>query len=60
MEDAILAAVTADREGALAIVCAPIVSPSIDRLVKIPVITMMPKFALEEAIIRAAEKLAAE
>ncbi len=60
MEDAILAAVTADREGALAIVCAPIVSPSIDRLVKIPVVTMMPKFALEEAIVRAAEKLSIE
>ena len=58
MEDAILAAVNAEREGALAIVCAPIVSPSIDRLVRVPVITMMPKFALEEAIQIAAEKIA--
>ncbi|HPR41215.1 MAG TPA: transcriptional regulator [Candidatus Methanofastidiosa archaeon] len=57
MDDAIISAVNAERGGALAIVCAPIVSPSIDRLVKIPVITMMPKFALEDAIKRAAKKI---
>jgi predicted transcriptional regulator len=57
MDDAIISAVNAERSGALAIVCAPIVSPSVDRLVKIPVITMMPKFALEDAIKRAAKKI---
>jgi len=57
MEDAILAAVNAERGGAHAIVCAPIVSPTIDKLVRIPVVTMMPKFALEDAITRAAQKL---
>ncbi|MBN1786137.1 MAG: helix-turn-helix domain-containing protein [Candidatus Methanofastidiosa archaeon] len=57
MDDAIISAVNAERGGALAIVCAPIVSPTIDKIVKIPVITMMPKFALEDAIIRAAKKI---
>jgi len=57
MDDAIISAVNAERAGALAIVCAPIVSPTIDKMVKIPVVTMMPKFALEDAIKRAAQKI---
>jgi len=57
MEDAILAAVNAERSGARAIVCAPIVTPTIDRVVKIPIVMMMPKFALEDAIKRAAERI---
>ncbi len=57
MEDAIIAAVNAERAGTQAIVCAPIVSPTIDKMVKVPVVTMMPKFALEDAIKRAAHKV---
>ena len=37
MEDAIIAAVMAERDGALAVVCAPIIAPTIEKLLAIPV-----------------------
>ncbi len=43
MEDAIVAAVRAEREGAIAIVCAPIVSSIIEQLVHVPVATIIPR-----------------
>ncbi|SFM41779.1 helix-turn-helix domain-containing protein [Methanolobus profundi] len=50
MEDAIIAAVRAERDGAKALVCAPIVSPTIEKILRIPVATIMPKNSLLEAI----------
>lgn len=50
MEDAIIAAVRAERDGARALVCAPIVSPTIEKILRIPVATIMPKNSLLEAI----------
>jgi predicted transcriptional regulator len=56
MEDAIVAAVRAEREGAVAIVCAPIVSSVIEQLVHIPVATIIPRDSVQRAIELAARK----
>jgi predicted transcriptional regulator len=56
MEDAIIAAVRAEREGAVAIVCAPIVSSVIEQLVYIPVATIIPRESVQRAIELAARK----
>ncbi|TGC10940.1 helix-turn-helix domain-containing protein [Methanolobus halotolerans] len=50
MEEAIIAAVRAERDGAKALVCAPIVSPTVEKILRIPVATIMPKNSLIEAI----------
>ena len=42
VEDAIIAAVRAERDGALAIICAPIVAPTVEKIVSIPVSTVVP------------------
>jgi predicted transcriptional regulator len=55
-EDAIVAAVRAEREGAVAIVCAPIVSSIIEQLVHIPVATIIPRESVQRAIELAARK----
>ncbi|MDD1672189.1 MAG: helix-turn-helix domain-containing protein [Methanomicrobiales archaeon] len=55
-EDAIVAAVRAEREGAIGIVCAPIVSGPIEQLVSVPVATIVPRQSLVLAIERAARK----
>lgn len=57
IEEAIIAAVRAEREGAKALVCAPIVSPTVERILKIPVATIMPKNSLIEAIEHVAKKI---
>lgn len=56
VEDAIVAAVRAEREGAIGIVCAPIVSGPIEQLVSVPVATIVPRESLVLAIERAARK----
>lgn len=56
MEDAIIAAVRAEREGAVAIVCAPIVSSVIEQLVHIPVATIIPRESVQRAVELAARK----
>lgn len=56
MEDAIVAAVRAEREGAIAIVCAPIVSSVIENLVHVPVATIIPRESVQRAIELAARK----
>jgi predicted transcriptional regulator len=55
-EDTLIAAVRAEREGALAIVCAPIASSTIEHLVRIPVTTIIPKNSVQRAIETAARK----
>jgi predicted transcriptional regulator len=57
MEEAIIAAIRAERDGAKAVVCAPIVSPTIEKVLRIPVATIMPKDSLIEAIELAAKKM---
>ncbi len=57
MEEAIIAAIRAERDGARAVVCAPIVSTTIEKVLHIPVATIMPKNSLIEAIELAAKKM---
>jgi len=56
VEDAIVAAIRAERDGALAVVCAPIVSPTIEKILNIPIATIVPKESVTEAIKLAARK----
>ena len=49
-------AVRAEREGAIAIVCAPIVSSVIEQLVHVPVATIIPRGSVQRAIELAARK----
>ncbi len=57
MEEAIVAAIKAERDGAKAVVCAPIVSTTIEKVLRIPVSTIMPRDSLFEAIEVAARKM---
>ncbi len=57
MEDAIIAAIQAEKEGASALVCAPIVSPTVERIVNIPVATIRPRTSIMRAIELAAKKI---
>ncbi len=57
MEEAIIAAIRAERDGAKALVCAPIVSPTVEKILRIPVATIMPKNSLLEAIEHVAKKI---
>ena len=56
VEDAIVAAVRAEREGAIGIVCAPIVSTTVEQLVQVPVATIVPRESMQQAIEAAARK----
>lgn len=56
VEDAIVAAVRAERDGATAVVCAPIVSATIEKVVDVPIATIMPRDSVTEAIKLAAKK----
>jgi predicted transcriptional regulator len=57
MEEAIIAAIKAERDGAKAVVCAPIVSTTVEKVLRIPVAAIMPKDSLIEAIELAAKKM---
>ncbi len=57
MEDAIVAAIRAERDGAKALVCAPIVSPTVEKVLRIPVTSIMPRDSLIAAIELAARKM---
>jgi predicted transcriptional regulator len=52
VEDAIIAAVRAERDGALGVVCAPIVAPTIERILSIPVSRVIPQSSVMLAIDR--------
>ena len=57
VEDAIVAAVRAERDGALAIVCAPIVAPTVEKIVSLPVSTVIPTNSSSRAIERVKKDL---
>lgn len=57
MEEAIIAAIKAERDGAKALVCAPIVSTTVEKVLHIPVATIMPRDSLIAAIELAAKKM---
>lgn len=56
VEDAIVAAIRAEREGAVAVVCAPIVSPTIEKVLDIPIALIDPKDSMFDAVKLAARK----
>lgn len=55
LEDAIVAVVRAEKDGAGAIVCAPIISGLVEKMVDIPVITIKPEKSVERAVKAAVE-----
>lgn len=57
MEDAIVAAIKAERDGAQALVCAPIVSYTLEKVLRIPVATIMPGNSVVAAIENASKKV---
>ncbi len=52
VEDAIIAAVRAERDGALGVVCAPIVAPTVEKILSIPVSRVIPTTSVQLAIDR--------
>ncbi len=50
VEDAIIAAVRAERDGALAIVCAPIIALTVEKIIRIPVSPVMPLGSVLKAL----------
>ena len=52
VEDAIIAAVRAERDGALGVVCAPIVAPTVEKILSIPVSRVIPTSSVLVAIDR--------
>ena len=50
VEDAIIAAVRAERDGALGIVCAPIIAPTIEKILSIPVAPVIPRDSVLHAL----------
>lgn len=59
IEDVIVAAVRAEQEGAKAIVCAPIVSTTLEKVVKVPV-SACPIHLCKQPMVRAAEAAASK
>ena len=57
IEEAIINAIQAERDGAAALVCAPIVSSTIEKVVTIPVATIRPKSSIWRALELMARKI---
>jgi predicted transcriptional regulator len=57
VEEAIIVAIQAEREGARAIVCAPIISHTIEKILNIPIAVIMPTGSLIHAIELALKKI---
>jgi predicted transcriptional regulator len=57
IEEAIIAAIQAERDGASALVCAPIVSPTVEKIVTLPVATIRPTSSVTRAVELAAKKI---
>ena len=52
LEEAIIAAVRAERDGALGLVCAPIVAPTVEKILSIPVSRVIPTSSIQTAMER--------
>ncbi|MFN3384508.1 MAG: helix-turn-helix domain-containing protein [Archaeoglobaceae archaeon] len=59
-EEAVISAVKAERDGAKAIVCAPILSPTLEKIVRVPIVTIIPKEDLLNAVKLAGKKVASQ
>lgn len=56
IEEAIIGAMNAEKDGASALVCAPIVSSTVEKVVNIPVATIRPSSSVARAVKLAAKK----
>ncbi len=52
-----IVAIQAEKEGASALVCAPIVSPTVEKIVNLPVTTIKLRASVSRAIEQAAKKI---
>lgn len=57
IEDAIISAIKAERDGAAGLVCAPIVSPTVEKIVSIPISVIIPRESIHKAIEVVAKKI---
>jgi len=57
VEETLIVAIQAEKEGASALVCAPIVSPTVEKIVNLPVTTIKPRASVSRAIEQAAKKI---
>jgi len=57
IEEAIIAAIEAERDGASAVVCAPIISSTVEKILNIPIAVIMPAGSLIHAIELALKKI---
>jgi predicted transcriptional regulator len=57
IEEVFIQSIKAERDGASALVCAPIVSSIIEKVVNIPVVTIIPQKSIQIALKTAAKKL---
>ncbi|KYC49803.1 MAG: hypothetical protein AMQ22_01566 [Candidatus Methanofastidiosum methylothiophilum] len=57
IEEVFIQSIRAERDGASALVCAPIVSSIVEKVVTIPVVTIMPQKSILIALKTAAKKL---
>jgi predicted transcriptional regulator len=57
IEEAIIGGIKAEKEGASALVCAPIVSSTIEKVVNIPVATIRPRSSVAKAVELMAKKI---
>ena len=57
IDEAIISGVEAEKDGAIAIVCAPIISNIIERIVSIPVSIIRPRKSVERAVETAIRKI---
>ncbi|MCC7571871.1 MAG: helix-turn-helix domain-containing protein [Candidatus Methanofastidiosum sp.] len=57
IEEVFIQSIRAERDGASALVCAPIVSSIVEKVVSIPVVTIMPQKSILLALKTAAKKL---
>lgn len=56
-DEAVISALRAEKEGARAVVCAPILSPLLEKILNIPIATIVPRDDLLKAIKIAAKKV---
>ena len=57
LEEAIVATVRAEKDGAAAIVCAPIISGLVEKMVDVPVLTIRPRDSVKTAVEQALKKV---
>jgi len=50
IEDAIISAVIAERDGALGVVCAPMIATTVEKILEIPISPVIPKDSMFKAI----------